>query len=44
MKFAAVTERLNSLGGAKWEHHMRARAMKAAGGDFIHPIWSYEVF
>ena len=31
MKYAAITERLSTLGGAKWEVHLRARAMTAAG-------------
>lgn len=35
MKYASVTERLAHLGSAKWELHMRARALKAAGRDII---------
>jgi arginine:pyruvate transaminase len=35
MRYAAVTDRLSDLGGAKWELHARARAMKAAGRDLI---------
>ncbi|MFT4152030.1 MAG: aminotransferase class I/II-fold pyridoxal phosphate-dependent enzyme [Paracoccaceae bacterium] len=31
MRYAAITERLADLGGAKWGVHARARAMKAAG-------------
>lgn len=31
MRYAAVTERLAGLGGAKWAIHARARDMKAAG-------------
>ena len=31
MKYAAITERLSTLGGAKWDVHLRARAMAAAG-------------
>ena len=34
MKYAAITDRLAHLGSAKWEVHVRARAMKAAG----HPV------
>ncbi|MDP4032804.1 MAG: pyridoxal phosphate-dependent aminotransferase [Pseudorhodobacter sp.] len=35
MKYAAITERLTDLGGAKWEIHFRARAMQAAGQPVI---------
>ena len=35
MRYASVTSRLANLGGAKWELHARARAMKAAGHDII---------
>ncbi|RUS60011.1 pyridoxal phosphate-dependent aminotransferase [Pseudorhodobacter sp. E13] len=35
MRYAAVTERLAGLGGAKWAVHTRARAMKAAGTEVI---------
>ena len=31
MRYAAITDRLAPLGGAKWEVHIRARAMAAAG-------------
>ncbi|MEH7827316.1 pyridoxal phosphate-dependent aminotransferase [Gemmobacter denitrificans] len=31
MRYASVTTRLADLGGAKWEIHAKARAMKAAG-------------
>jgi arginine:pyruvate transaminase len=31
MKYAPITDRLSTLGGAKWEVHLRARAMAAAG-------------
>jgi arginine:pyruvate transaminase len=31
MRYAAITERLADLGGAKWEVHIRAKAMAAAG-------------
>ena len=31
MKYAAITDRLAQLGSAKWEVHIRARAMTAAG-------------
>ena len=31
MKYAAITERLAHLGGAKWEIHARAKAMQAQG-------------
>ncbi|MDB5666335.1 pyridoxal phosphate-dependent aminotransferase [Cypionkella sp.] len=31
MRYAAITERLAHLGGAKWEVHARAKAMQAAG-------------
>ncbi len=35
MRYASVTDRLAGLGGAKWEIHARARAMKAAGAEII---------
>ena len=35
MKYAAVTDRLAGLGGAKWDVHARARAMATAGRDVI---------
>jgi arginine:pyruvate transaminase len=35
MKYAAITDRLSGLGGAKWDVHIRARAMKAAGREVI---------
>jgi arginine:pyruvate transaminase len=35
MRYASVTGRLADLGGAKWELHARARAMKAAGRPII---------
>lgn len=35
MRYAAITERLAGLGGAKWAVHARARAMKAAGREVI---------
>jgi arginine:pyruvate transaminase len=35
MRYAAVTERLAGLGGAKWAVHAKARQMKAAGRDVI---------
>ncbi len=35
MRYAAVTERLQGLGGAKWAVHARARAMAAQGRDVI---------
>jgi arginine:pyruvate transaminase len=35
MRYASVTDRLSGLGGAKWEIHARARALKAAGADII---------
>jgi len=35
MRYAAVTDRLTHLGGAKWEMHLRARAMQAAGTPLI---------
>ena len=35
MKFASVTHRLSDLGGAKWQTHLRARAMAAEGRDVI---------
>ena len=35
MRYAAVTDRLADLGGAKWAVHFRARAMERAGRDVI---------
>lgn len=35
MRYAAITDRLNGLGGAKWAVHAEARAMAAAGHDVI---------
>ncbi len=35
MRYAPVTTRLAGLGGAKWEIHARARALKAAGRDVL---------
>ncbi len=35
MKYAAITERLAHLGGAKWEVHARAKAMQAQGLPII---------
>jgi arginine:pyruvate transaminase len=35
MRFAPIPARLANFGGAKWEIHARARAMKAAGHDLI---------
>ena len=35
MRFAAITDRLAHLGGAKWDIHIRARQMAAAGRDVI---------
>jgi arginine:pyruvate transaminase len=35
MKYAAVTDRLAGLGGAKWAIHARARALKGEGRDVI---------
>lgn len=35
MRYAPITDRLAGLGGAKWEIHARARAMKAAGRAVI---------
>ncbi len=35
MRYAAITDRLADLGGAKWEVHIRARAMAAAGVDIL---------
>lgn len=35
MRYAAITERLTGLGGAKWEVHIRAREMQAAGEAVI---------
>jgi len=35
MKYAAITDRLANLGGAKWEVHALAKDMAAAGHDLI---------
>ena len=35
MRYAPITQRLAGLGGAKWEIHTRARALKAAGTPVI---------
>lgn len=35
MRYAAVTDRLADLGGARWEIHALARALKAQGRDLI---------
>ncbi len=35
MRYAAVTDRLAHLGGAKWDIHLRMRAMQAAGIPII---------
>ena len=35
MRYAAITDRLNGLGGAKWAVHALARAMAAGGQDII---------
>lgn len=35
MKYASVTERLAHLGSAKWDIHLKAKAMQAAGIDLI---------
>ncbi|MDZ4096662.1 MAG: pyridoxal phosphate-dependent aminotransferase [Paracoccaceae bacterium] len=35
MKYAAITERLHGLGGAKWQVHARAREMKHQGHAVI---------
>lgn len=35
MKYAAITERLAHLGGAKWEVHAMAKAMTAAGQEVL---------
>ncbi len=35
MRYAAITDRLQGLGGAKWDIHTRARAMKAQGKPVI---------
>lgn len=35
MKFADITRRLQGLGGAKWDIHLRARDMIAEGADII---------
>lgn len=36
MKYAAITDRLAGLGGAKWLVYSRAKAMQAAGTSVIH--------
>ena len=35
MRYAAITDRLAGLGGAKWAVHLRAREMQRAGADVI---------
>ncbi|NIZ62208.1 aminotransferase [Sedimentitalea sp. CY04] len=35
MKTTAITSRLDGLGGAKWELHLKARDMIAAGADIV---------
>ncbi|MCK8485079.1 pyridoxal phosphate-dependent aminotransferase [Aliiroseovarius sp. S2029] len=35
MKYAEITRRLAGLGGAKWDVHVRARALRAKGCDVI---------
>ncbi|MDK3074310.1 pyridoxal phosphate-dependent aminotransferase [Sedimentitalea sp. JM2-8] len=35
MKTTAIMERLAGLGGAKWDIHLKARAMAAAGKDIV---------
>jgi arginine:pyruvate transaminase len=35
MRYAAITDRLAGLGSEKWDVHVRARAMKAAGETLI---------
>ena len=35
MKYAAITERLAGLGGAKWEVHARAKTLQAKGAPVI---------
>ena len=35
MRYASVTDRLADLGSAKWELHLRARALRAAGREII---------
>ncbi|WP_264212522.1 pyridoxal phosphate-dependent aminotransferase [Leisingera thetidis] len=35
MRLTAITERLAGLGGGKWEVHLKARQMAAAGADLI---------
>jgi arginine:pyruvate transaminase len=35
MRYAAITERLSGLGGAKWQVHARAKAMQAKGVPVI---------
>ncbi len=35
MRYASLTDRLTGLGSAKWEVHLRARALRAAGTEVI---------
>lgn len=35
MKYAAITDRLVGLGGAKWKLHLRAKELVASGADII---------
>ena len=35
MRYSALTDRLQGLGGAKWEIHAAARQMKRAGREVI---------
>ena len=35
MKYARVTERLSGLGSAKWDLHIRGRALRATGAEVI---------
>ncbi|UWQ53096.1 pyridoxal phosphate-dependent aminotransferase [Leisingera caerulea] len=35
MRLTAITERLAGLGGGKWEVHLKARQMAAAGADLV---------
>jgi len=35
MKYTSITKRLSGLGGAKWEIHLRARALVADGADIV---------
>ena len=35
MRYSPITDRLSGLGGAKWDIHARARALKAAGVEVI---------